>query len=401
MSKAPRSAIAQLIDFLSSMAFASILLACLFVLTLVGTFAQVDHGIYMAQKMYFESWYVMMQAGPVVIPFPGAVTCLSLLAVNLLLGGFIRIRKSKSTIGVIIVHVGIVVMLAASLTKMTASEEGRLTLYEGESGDAFIHYHEWEVAVFDVKQQTQVDEWIIPHELIADLTEGRTRTFEIPETGIELELSHFVVNARPMPKGPNWSAVGPTIDGYAIKALPFEAEAAERNVAAMIARANVGGNTTEGILWPFERFPWTVKSGDKEWAFSLRHKRMDMPFGITLDKFTRELHPGTGVAKVYSSDVTMRAKEMDTTEKLKISMNEPLRSGGLVLFQSSWGPPDAKEGDALYSQFSVVRNPSDAWPLYSCIIITIGLILAFGQKLARYVRIQNKNRAKLEAGGAA
>ncbi len=406
MAKQSKGLVGRLIDFLSSFGLASALLAFLFLLTLFGTLAQVHDGIYLAQKKYFESWYVFHQQDlwgdfKLVIPMPGALTCLSLLAVNLLLGGLVRIRKNKSTLGVIVIHLGIVVMLAASLTKLTAAEEGRLTLYEGEASDEFIHYYEWEVTVFDVRQQTQVTEWVIPHSQLIDLTDGRTRTFEFPEAGFELELSHFVPNARPLPKGPAWESPAPTVDGFAIKDLGFDAEAAERNVACLYATARVNGAPAEvshGILWPFDRFPWVVKVGDKEWAVSLQHRRMAMPFEISLDKFTRELHPGTQIPKVYSSDVTKTVLATRDSQKVEISMNEPLRSGGLVLFQSSWGPPDAKEGQPLYSQFSVVRNPSDAWPLYSCIIITIGLLLAFGQKLARYVRVQNANRAK-QLGG--
>jgi hypothetical protein len=66
----------------------------------------------------------------------------------------------------------------------------------------------------------------------------------------------------------------------------------------------------------------------------------------------------------------------------------------LVLFQSSWGPPNARPGERLFSVFSVVRNPSDHWPLYSCIVIGVGLLIAFTQKLMKYVRAQNLQRAE-------
>ena len=394
----------MVLDFLSSYGLAALLLILLFLLTLFGTFAQVDHGIYMAQKKYFESWFVLHELGPIVLPLPGAMTCLSLLAVNLFLGGLIRIRKNKSTYGVIVIHLGIVVMLAASVTKLIASDEGRLTLFEGESSDEFIHFYEWEVAVFDVKKQTMVDEWIIPHAELIDLIDGKKRTFEFPDGGFELVLSNFVANGRPLPKGPNWHTPYPTIDGFAVRQEAFDAEAAERNVACIYVEARVPGEQgtpMQGILTRASRFPWSFKAGDKEWAVSMQHRRMSMPYNISLDNFTRELHPGTNMAKVYASDVTKTNLESRATQKVKISMNEPLRSEGLVLFQSSWGPPNAREGDALYSQFSVVRNPSDAWPLYSCIIITIGLLMTFSQKLASYVRKQNAARVKQLAGGAA
>ena len=84
----------------------------------------------------------------------------------------------------------------------------------------------------------------------------------------------------------------------------------------------------------------------------------------------------------------MTVFEGGTSRGVKISMNEPLRDGGLVLYQSSWGPSTAKPGDPLFSTFSVVRNPADQYPLYSCIIISIGLVLHFSRKLTKYVRAE-------------
>lgn len=397
-----KSFLTRFIDGLASYWLASFLLFCLFLLTLFGTLAQVHDGIYLAQKKYFESWYVFHHAGPVVIPLLGGMTCMSMLAINLLLGGLVRIRKNKNTYGVIVIHVGIAVMLAAALVKQKASDDGYLKLYEGESSDEFVHFYDWEVAIFDASVQTGVEERIIPDDHLTDLVDGKTRTFELPDLGVELELSNFVINSRVLPKGPNWSTPYPTIDGYAVRELDFDGEAAERNLASMYvkARATDSGESTEGILWVVDRYPWTFEAKGKRWAVSLRHKRLDMPFSISLDKFTRELHPRTGIPKVFSSEVTKLNTETKNAQKVEISMNEPLRSGGLVLFQSSWGPANAKDGDALFSQFSVVRNPSDAWPLYSCIIISIGLLMTFGQKLSTYVQRQNKERSKALASEA-
>jgi hypothetical protein len=46
------------------------------------------------------------------------------------------------------------------------------------------------------------------------------------------------------------------------------------------------------------------------------------------------------------------------------------------------------------SVFSVVRNPSDHWPLYSCIVIGIGLLMAFTPRLAKFARQQREARAR-------
>ena len=47
---------------------------------------------------------------------------------------------------------------------------------------------------------------------------------------------------------------------------------------------------------------------------------------------------------------------------------------------------DARPGERMFSVFAVVRNPSDQWPLYACIVIAAGMLMHFGRKLLRYVR---------------
>jgi hypothetical protein len=46
----------------------------------------------------------------------------------------------------------------------------------------------------------------------------------------------------------------------------------------------------------------------------------------------------------------------------------------------------------LFSVFAVVQNPADHWPLYSCIIVACGLLIHLLQKLARYLRAENRRR---------
>jgi hypothetical protein len=119
-----------------------------------------------------------------------------------------------------------------------------------------------------------------------------------------------------------------------------------------------------------------------------------MPFAIQLEDFRKEEHPGTTMARSFESDVLKIGDGSD--QKVLIQMNEPLRTGGLVLFQSNWGPQNAPPGTPLFSGFAVVRNPSDYWPLYACVVIGLGLLLVFVPKLVRFAGRQRRDRAKLQ-----
>jgi hypothetical protein len=384
-----------LLRVLGSYGLACVLLLDLFLLTLFGTLHQVEAGLFEAQKRYFESWFVV-QSSPVPLVIPGGLPCMGLLAVNLFVGGFVRIRKSKRTVGVLIVHAGIALLLASGFVKLYHSEDGHLTLVEGESSDEFQSYFLWEVAVWDASRTGPVEEHVIPHGQLIDLG-GRARTFTSDALPFELELSGFLRNCQPMRKGPMWQAESPVVDGYALEELEPDTTA-ERNLAGLTVRLRdrSSGRTQEDLLWGYEQhaggpsnLPVTFESGGKTWAVSLRHTRYSMPYTIRLADIRREDHPGTTMARSYESDVVKL--EGENERKLLIQMNEPLRDGGLVLFQSGWNQlPSGRE----ISTFSVVRNPSDHWPLYACIVIGIGLLVAFVPKLFEFARGQSQLRAR-------
>ena len=376
----------KLLDFLASYGLACLLLLNLFLLTYFGTLYQVEGGLYEAQKRYFESW-IVVQREPIPLLLPGGVTCMGLLAVNLFLGGLVRIRKTWRTAGIIVVHCGIALLLASGLVKMKFSDDGHLTLTEGQASDEFASYHLWEVVVWDAAQETRVEEHLIPHQQLVDLTGGRSRRFTSAALPFDLELSGFLRNCEPLPKGPNWQAQSPTVEGYALLQREVDTTA-ERNISGLTARFidKTDGRTAEALLWGIEYHPATFESGGKTWAVSLRHKRYSMPFTIRLEDFRKEDHPGMTMARSFESDVTKY--EGGSEQKIRIQMNEPLRHQGLVLFQSSWGPENAGPNDRLWSVFSVVRNPSDYWPVYACIVIGVGLVLTFLPRLWRVARNQ-------------
>jgi hypothetical protein len=283
---------------------------------------------------------------------------------------------------------GIAFMLIAGLVKLYWAEEGKLGLLEGESSTYFDSYYLWEVAVWDLDRPFSGDELVIRDEVLSDLTGDNSRTFTHPDLPFELELSGFVKNASVMPKGPNWQASGPVVDGYGILAQPPQVEN-EFNVAALHAKAKTDAGEQLGILWGNQFAPWTVQVGSQRFAVDMRHERYPMPFAIRLDDFIKDDHPGMSMARAFKSYVTKI--DGDGEEVVLIQMNEPLRQDNLILFQSSFNQFNGRE----YSVFSVVRNVSDKWPEYSLWVTTFGMLWVFGVKLVLFVKRQSKRTAAL------
>ncbi len=375
--------------FLSSFGFACIILILLMILTFLGTFEQVDYGIYEVQQKYFNSIFLVHYLfNKFPIPLPGGGLLLSLLFINLILGGFVRIKKHQSKVGILITHFGIALIIVSSYITYAFSIDGYLTLYENQQSDKFLSYYEWEVMIVEPTSKSQYREFIIPGKHFKHLQGSRNQRFQSSSLPFDIELKLFMPNAQPLPKGPVFNVSVPVIDGYFLNQLRSQKEA-EQNVAGIYISVipKDDDEIKEGILWGMERFPYTVELDGKIWSFHLRPRSWQLPFTVKLDKFTRELHPGTAIAKVFMSDITKI--EDGVSQEQKITMNEPLRHKGYTLFQASWGPGNAKPGDPLFSTFAVVRNPADKYPVYACIIISVGLLVHFLQKLVKYIRTEN------------
>jgi cytochrome c biogenesis protein ResB len=165
---------------------------------------------------------------------------------------------------------------------------------------------------------------------------------------------------------------------------------AEQNIAgaSLAIVEEVNGMRRTALVWGAESRPYTFIAGGKAWAVTLRKERYPMPFAIGLQKFTKEDHPRSNMPRAFSSDV--QVSEGSTTRDVRISMNEPLRDRGLVVYQASWGPSNAMPGQRLFSTFAVVRNPADQGPLYACFVIAAGLLYHFSRKLLRFVRLEGR-----------
>lgn len=384
---------------LSSFGLTCIILVFLGLLTWLGTLEQVDRGLYQVQKDYFESFFLIYRVGFLGIPLPGANLLLCALFVNLICGGIVRLRKSWSRVGILVGHVGIGLLLLSGFVKLYFSDYGQMTLYEGQRANTFSDYNLWELAITRDLGDGQIEEFLVPEEDFVDLTSARPVTLHRAGLPFDLEISNFMVNCWPEPKNPGFMVTSPVVEGIFLRPLAVR-PAQEQNVAGLYAVAvdKITGERHEGILWGLRRSPstaaartpWTVVAGGDTWGIELRHKIHTMPFGLQLEVFTKEDHARMdGNPKWFSSDVLVMDGE--TERPLQISMNQPLRKDGYVVYQASWGPPDAGPMEPLFSSLAVSRNPSDKYPLIACIVIAVGLLWHLSRKLGKYIRSEARS----------
>jgi hypothetical protein len=377
----------RVLAIVSSLGTSCVLLALLGLLTWLGTLEETRSGLYEVQRKYFESFVLVHKVGWFPIPLPGANLVLGLLFVNLVVGGLVRVRKGWSTAGILVAHVGIVVLIVSAFVKHRFSEDGHVTLYEGEKSDHFESWFRWELAVDEDLGDGKLREHIVPDERIEEARDHSVRV-SAPDLPFAIEIEHAWRNCRP-----EWTAPVHG-DERAAEAVHLVERAPETDAEADIAGASVSivdaasGMRRTALVWGAELQSFTFVSSGRRWAVALRKERYPMPFTLGLQKFTKEDHPRSDMPRSFASDVEVR--EGAAARDVRISMNEPLRDRGLVVYQASWGPSNAAPGQRLFSTFAVVRNPADRGPLCACLVIAAGLLFHFTRKLVRFVRVEGR-----------
>ncbi len=110
----------------------------LMILLIAGTIAQKYIGLHQAQNMFFSSWIIWLGY----IPLPGGLPTLGLLAVSLTAKLFFASPWSLKNSGIIITHIGALLLLLGGLVTYLYSQEGNMIIYEGQSSNFFSDYYD-------------------------------------------------------------------------------------------------------------------------------------------------------------------------------------------------------------------------------------------------------------------
>jgi len=395
--------LAWLWKLLTSYGLAVIVLLAMCALTLYGTLQQKDHGLFDTQQKVFNSMifleHIELGGGEnplrLPIPLPGGYLLMSILFFNILAGAIVKARKSWRFPGMIIAHSGILLLLVGGFVQYHFSTKGYMALSKGQSANQYQAYQGWQLEVMPLDGENMpTDAFIITEQQLKSVGEGGSRIFSSSDIPFAIEVSDYLRNAVPVPVTAPIAADAktPEVDGIKLlkQAGTKEAEANVGGVYVSVQPAN--GEAKKAILWAGQAGPWVVDVDGKKWALNLDRPRWDVPFDIRLDEFIFDRHPGTSMARKFESRITKI--EGNSENPVQIRMNEPLRDRGYTFFQESYGPPDESDPDKMWSQFSVVKNPADQWPLYSLIITGVGMTIHFVQKLFSHVGRSRRSRGR-------
>lgn len=342
----------------------AVALLWLMVLLVAGTLAQAKVGLFQSYQTYFAAWVVWLGW----LPLPGTLLTLAFVAYGLA-AKLLREPFKPAHLGSWLSHAGVLLLLAGGLVMFATSREGYITLRANQSTGHMSDYYAAELALQPVSGTTPVAVLPLHH-----ITAGEHRLGPLT-----LNMQTVYANTRLLRRADS-DDVTKARGMYRIFTLekaPLEREA-ELNTAGVVFTLMAGAEDDVGATFGLIEnapVPQPVSVNGQAYHLLLQPAHTALPFTVTLNTFTRSLHPGTAMARSYRSDVTIT--DGSHVFPAAIEMNRPLRYKGYTLYQASFEQDD--NGDT--SVLAVVHNKGRLLPYVAGGILAAGLLVQFARRL--------------------
>lgn len=364
--------------FFSSLKLTVILLGIAMVLVFVGTIAQVQEGLYLAQARYFKSFLIFWspEGSALKIPvFPGGYLVGTMLLINLVAAHIKRFQFTRKKSGIFLTHVGVVMLLLGQLLTDVLSTESALRFAEGESKNYSEDFHANELAFIDGSDPDQDRVVAIPEQLLKQ--KGEVRHEKLPFT---VQVLEYWPNSDLFRSPTNGTVEVRATQGIGmglhLLPRPVATSTEQRSLPSALIRLTAGGKElgTWLVSSLFSKKQSVAVEG-KSFDLALRFKRHYTPYSLTLLDAKNEYYVGTEVPKLFSSRIKINNPVTKEDRESLIEMNSPLRYEGLTYYQYQMGP--GQEGIGQSSTLQVVRNPGWLTPYLACGIVAAGLVIQF------------------------
>ncbi|MFO0855912.1 MAG: cytochrome c biogenesis protein CcsA [Phycisphaerales bacterium] len=395
----PTSLPMRLLQPLASLRLTVVLFALAIFLILAGTLAQTNEGIWTVVDRYFRSIYVAIplhiflprrfEEIPVVIPFPGGLTLGVVIFFNLIAAHAVRFKLKWNRSGMIITHAGVLLLLIGEFVTGIAAREGNMTIDEGGSSQYTEDIRTSELAIIDESDPNTDRVVVIPQRFMANggevsnpLLPFRVRVHQwMPNSNLlgPMQATKEQLARATAGMGTKIAAVqvpqATGVDGATIDVPAAYVEFIGEN---SLGTYLVSPSISEQDSGFFQ--PQIISYKGKDYRVDLRFARHYKPYQLHLIDFKHDKFVGTEKPRNFSSHLRLVDPERNVDREVLISMNNPLRYRGETFYQSSF------KSDNKTTILQVVRNPGWLIPYISCVVVTLGMLIHFGIRLASGVR---------------
>lgn len=303
---------------------------------------------------------------------------LALVGCNMLFGS----RKS----GIVLIHVGLILLLLGEFVTGLAADEGRMMIPERGASNYVLDDREPELAFVLALDNGNEKHVVIPRGLLRG-SEDTGEPIDLSAqagVGVQVRVDAYFENSDlsftgdpRTPGAGTWKAnEQPEVSGTTMNAADMP--------SAMVTLLADGKSIGQFLFSTWHVIaPRPIEIDGKTYTVQLRFKRTYLPYTVQLNDFTNDTFTGTQVARNYASDLRL-IDPQGLPREAYIKMNQPLRYDGKAFFQSGFFQPPLPRNTGTILQ--VVDNPGSWIPYMSCVIVTVGLCAQFGFSLARYGR---------------
>ena len=363
----------KIINLIGNPKIFNVTIVWMIVLVFFGTIAQKDIGLYNSQQKYFSNWITWFW----LLPTPGGRLTMLIMLINIL-GSFCspslwRVKKT----GIIIVHIGVLLLLLGGGLTAYFSFEGNMVIDEGQTADYIQSYHDSELTFINTDSSDFNEIVAFSNVLLKKNNQLSHNTLPF-----EVEIIQFYENAEPIRRSePKKDFFHGMAKNFMIIEKKPEKEA-EYNRSGITFKIHNSNSEADGIysLMLGQSIPQNLQVGRSNYTIKLRRERIYLPFEIELIDFVRVIHPGTSIPKSFSSEINLI--EDNTSRRVLIEMNEPLRHEGYTFFQASFSQTALGETSVL----AVVQNYGRLFPYISSIIMSLGLLIHLLMQLPRLIK---------------
>jgi hypothetical protein len=383
---------------LASLRLTVVLFALSMVLILAGTLAQTQEGVWSVVDRYFRSVYIAIPFQlfvpekvarlPGVLPFPGGLTLGVLLFVNLVGAHLVRFTFTWRRAGMIVTHAGVLLLLVGEFVTGAFAKEGNMSIAEGGSSNYIEDTRSCELVVIDRSGPDDDLVVAVPGALLAAAADGASEPIAHGLLPFSVRVVEWMPNSRilgPMQASRSQLARATAGAGTSVAVAPVAVangvDGANTDIPAAYLELR-HGETLLGtyLVTPWLTAPQQVEVAGRRHEIALRFERGYRPYTLSLIDFRHDRFVGTEVARNFSSLVRLSDPAHGVDREVLISMNNPLRYAGETFYQASFAPDE--RGTVL----QVVRNPGWLLPYLSCTMVTLGMLVHFGIRLAGPLR---------------
>jgi hypothetical protein len=348
-----------------------------------GTVAQVHLGLYKAQNEFFRSFFIYWQptgSGFQIPIFPGGYLLGTVLLINLLCAHTRYYQPGKRKIGIVLIHLGVVLLLLGQMLTDFLSIESNLHLRIGETRNYTEADRAYELAVTDTTDKDSDKVVAIPCSLLVRRGEASD-----PEMPFRVGVKTFYANSELSDKAaPGFDPVKTTAStgpNLWWREVPRETEMDRVDLpSAIVEITTPQGNLGTFLVSAVLSQPQQFTLDNRNYELVLRPERFYLPFSLHLIEFRHDKYPGTDIPKNFSSRVRLQNLDTGEDREVRIFMNNPLRYRGETFYQASFDADD--HGSILQA----VHNPSWLTPYFSCVLVATGLVWQFLSHLIPFLK---------------